>query len=399
MDIYDPGLMAASGRIDGTSTPTGDANDKPKTELDQNVEKLVGNISNWWSGIAKKSQDSITQARKEMENRGGIVNYAKSEYAKLESSLGDAQKKARDQSQTASQPGEIDSTSEETRSEDTSMQSENSKGKQRAIDDQDPAAEPKAGTVSNQGPTLGASVSSLFSKLTTDPRLVQLQHSLTSTLQSTSSPQAQDGQKEGDDATPTRGGAPVKLQESLSKLSLTIQSHLPHLDLKESQQLATKYLHATESFAREMQSDMKEFVGELVRVVPPEGEDVSANPTPSTAVDSAADNSKTSTAAKLSSEAVEANRETHKDSNTATSATGAATRQTAAATAAPADEEEEDFAWDEDDEEAAATSVAIPAAPLKREKSNTDDAAAPTATEIKASTGKDDDTEEDSDWE
>ncbi len=70
----------------------------PKTELDQNVEKLVGNISNWWSGFAKKSQDSINQARKEMESKGGIVNYAKSEYAKLETSIGEAQKKARDQS-------------------------------------------------------------------------------------------------------------------------------------------------------------------------------------------------------------------------------------------------------------------------------------------------------------
>ena len=66
MDIYDPGLIAGSTRADGTNTPNDPAN---KTELDQNVEKLVGNISSWWSGIAKKSQDSITQARKEMDRQ------------------------------------------------------------------------------------------------------------------------------------------------------------------------------------------------------------------------------------------------------------------------------------------------------------------------------------------
>ena len=101
MDIYDPGLMGAAGRV-GTSTPSTNEADQPaKTELDQNVEKLVGNISSWWSGIAKKSQDSLAQARKEVETRGGIVNFAKAEYAKLETSIGEAQKKARDQSQVA----------------------------------------------------------------------------------------------------------------------------------------------------------------------------------------------------------------------------------------------------------------------------------------------------------
>lgn len=388
MDIYDPGLMAGTGRADGTSTPT--SNDQSsKTELDQNVEKLVGNISNWWTGFAKKSQDSITQVRKEMENRGGIVNYAKSEYAKLESSIGEAQKKARDQSQQQEQEADQESGSAPNAdSEDATNRSENSKGKQRAVDD--PAAAEDGATALNPGPTLGASVSSLFSKLTSDPRLVQLQHSLTSTLQSVSSPAGTKELKDGDATEKAAGPTPINIQESLSKLSLTIQSHLPHLDLKESQQLATRYLHATESFAREMQSDMKDFVGELVRIVPPEGEDAEAK-APATveseSVSKAAPAEKTAT----SSAPVKASK--------ASADTSEPAKEVAAAS-----EEEEDFAWDEDDEEAAAASTeAAPPATSTTEKAAATDKTATTAvaaiSESKPTPSKTEESDEDSDWE
>ncbi|CDR87686.1 uncharacterized protein SPSC_03475 [Sporisorium scitamineum] len=393
MDIYDPGLMAGGGRADGSSTLT--SNDQNnKTELDQNVEKLVGNISNWWTGFAKKSQDSITQARKEMENRGGIVNYAKSEYAKLESSIGEAQKKARDQSQQqsqeANQESSADSATVPAASEDAANRSGNSKGKQRAIDD--PAAAPDSATALNQGPTLGASVLSLFTKLTSDPRLVQLQHSLTSTLQSVSSPAGIKEPKDGDATETATGATPINIQESLSKLSLTIQSHLPHLDLKESQQLATRYLHATESFAREMQSDMKDFVGELVRIVPPEGEARETHSPTTVGSDSVA---KAGVADKTAADS-----QPEKLGKTSADTTEQVQKQAATASA----EEEEDFAWDEDDEEAAAASTeAAPPATSATEKAKAADQASstavPAASENKAAASKAEESEEDSDWE
>ncbi|GAC97077.1 hypothetical protein PHSY_004661 [Pseudozyma hubeiensis SY62] len=376
MDIYDPGLMAANGRADGTATPTGNSSAN-KTELDQNVEKLVGNISNWWTGFAKKSQDSITQARKEMETRGGIVNYAKSEYAKLESSIGDAQKKAREQSQ---QPQEVKQGDGDTPAEgDASPRSEVSKGKQRAVDDQDPTLREAA------GPTLGASVSSLFSKLTSDPRLVQLQHSLTSTLQSVSSPTA-DSKELGDGAdkaSATATPGPKNLQESLSRLSLTIQSHLPHLDLKESQQLASRYMQATESFAREVQSDMKEFVGELVRIVPPEEEDKESRS--SVVQEEAGVSEKTATPAKMIA---------HMQQNT--NAPVAATESSAPQAEAAATEEE-DFAWDEDDDEVAAAGTENASAAVATKEQPVEPLAAATHTE--SAKTKADESEEDSDWE
>ncbi|ETS60976.1 hypothetical protein PaG_04907 [Moesziomyces aphidis] len=349
MDIYDPGLMGAAGRV-GTSTPSTNEADQPaKTELDQNVEKLVGNISSWWSGIAKKSQDSLAQARKEVETRGGIVNFAKAEYAKLETSIGEAQKKARDQSQAA--PTASDLEGEQT--SESVAQSETSKGKQRAMDET--TFEVQEGA-QGQGPTLGASISTLFGKLTADPRLVSLQQSLTSTLQGVTSPKdGEPGQK--------------NLQESLSKLSATIQSHLPHLDLKESQQLATRYLHATENFAREMQSDMKELVGDLVRIVPPE-EDESA------------------------SAAVEASKETAVEAPVPQASPKPADSKITDV-AAPA-HDEEDFAWDEDDEEAAAgaDSKSAPAAPEPKPEPAS---AEPAKTPTKPSEPHQSD--EDSDWE
>ncbi|KAJ1032674.1 hypothetical protein NDA16_000697 [Ustilago loliicola] len=402
MDIYDPGLMGAAGRVDGSSTPTGtSSNDGPKTELDQNVEKLVGNISNWWSGFAKKSQDSINQARKQVETRGGIVNYAKSEYAKLESSIGEAQKKARDQSQTASQPtgasgeGDEDSATKTTGTEETPVRSETSKGKQRAVDDQDAPAPTEAGIASNQGPTLGASVSSLFSKLTSDPRLVQLQQSLTSTLQSVATPQGQSLNKEGGDAQKSAGANPINIQESLSKLSLTIQSHLPHLDLQESQQLATRYLHATESFAREVQLDMKDFVGELVRIVPPEGESEEKTGLPA---------SKTADAEVKSVEVTDKTASpTSSGGKPGSNATSKSVSSTPAAaadkTARTPSEDEEDFAWDEDDEEAAAGVEAKSAAATKKEATPAASTAASTATETKPVESKKSESDEDSDWE
>ena len=384
MDIYDPGLMAGAARADGTSTPT--SADKPKTELDENVEKIVGNISNWWSGFAKKSQDSIQQARKEMENRGGIVNYAKSEYAKLESSMGEAQKKARDQSQN---PPEAKEGSVE--SEDVQVPSENSKGKQRALDDQDPSTTTEAGTASNQGPTLGASVSSLFSKLTSDPRLVQLQQSLTTTLQSVGQP------KEGE-GTEKSAANPIKLQESLSKLSLTIQSHLPHLDVEKSQQLAKRYMNATESFAKEIQSDMKDFVGELVRIVPPEGEAGSAEEVSQKVADVQNNSSEATVVSAEKSPKLE------QKSKAATSAPSispveAAKDTTTKAAPSKTEEDEEDFAWDEDHEEAAAATAGASAAAAQEEKTPTVDATPAKPTETKPVQEKASDSDEDSDWE
>lgn len=388
MDIYDPGLMAANGSVDGSSTPTGNESVN-KTELDQNVEKLVGNISSWWSGFAKKSQDSITQARKEMETRGGIVNYAKSEYAKLESSIGEAQKKARDHSQ---QPqGAKEDLSAESSSTDSASRSEVSKGKQRAIDNHTSAVAPSDDAEgANQGPTLGASMSSLFSKLTSDPRLVQLQHSLTSTLQSVSSPVTSN---EPNDATRTTN--PIKLQESLSKLSLTIQSHLPHLDLKESQQLANRYLQATESFAREVQSDMKEFVGELVRIVPPEERGAEAE---STAAKSDSTYSGSDVAEKTAPP-IAADNQSQPSGKARPGSTDAKT-QTVAATDATS--EEEDFAWDEDDEEAAAVRSEIAVSTTSSTGKAAEQlsmATTPTVKQAETVQAKNEESEEDSDWE
>ncbi|PWZ03171.1 hypothetical protein BCV70DRAFT_197409 [Testicularia cyperi] len=413
MDIYDPGLMGASAR-GGQETPTTDADgsgsgSQNRTELDQNVEKLVDNLSSWWTGFAKKSQDSINQARQQVENQGGIVNYAKTGYAKLESSIADAQKRARDQSSvsahaTADSHDSTGITTSAASSAEPLPPTSVDKGKQRAVDEPetvDDAAQ--LSSAEGPAPTLAASVTSLFSKLTSDPRVVQLQKSLTTTLQTVAAPQP----SFNEDGTPrSSGNAAANLQESLSRLSLTIQSHLPHLDLKESQQLAVKYMHATENFAKEMQTDMKEFVGELVRIVPPEPDTAATETAPGAgSMPAQADRSETSnTGSALVPAAASASASVAAEvpNNESTAHIGGA-----AATVA---DDEEDFAWDEEDEEAVVAAAAAksnlkpPAATSTTKPADSTAKAQKPAEKEDPQTKKDviqteDDEDEDSDWE
>ncbi|EST06225.1 hypothetical protein PSEUBRA_004106 [Kalmanozyma brasiliensis GHG001] len=385
MDLRDPNIIEDTDRVDGSGTSTSVTTDT-KTDLDQNVEKIVGSISSWFTGFAKKSQDTIIQARKEMEDRGGIVNYAKSEYAKLESSLEEAQKNADDNLST------LPATSVEDAFLHSEKETSKGKGKERVVNDQDaPATAADSGDTAHTGPTLGASVTSLFSKITSDPRIASLQQSLTSTLQSVSSPTSTGTEKDADGTERTTGPTPINLQESLSKLSLTIQSHLPHLDLKESQQLATKYLHATENYAREIQSDMKDFVGELVRIVPPEGE--AAQPGTATALAPKPISKDTSTSTTESS--------AQQDAKATTPATTESSALAASDLKSPSAESEEDFAWDGEDDEAAAAAAKPEATTPSTAKAA---APAPDTTvaagqDKKPTQSKTEDSDEDSDWE
>ncbi len=119
---------------------------------------------------------------------------------------------------------------------------------------------------------------------------------------------------------------------------------------------------------------MKDFVGELVRVVPPEGEAGSAEGNAAKAGD-----------AEIKSENVQekvaapAEVATDKDakSQAALPVTDAKATVPSVGTAAPAaEEEEEDFAWDEDDEEAAASTKGGPVATKKDERAPTAEAPA-----------------------
>lgn len=110
--------------------------------------------------------------------------------------------------------------------------------------------------------------------LNSDPRIKDIQKSLASTLQSVSAPASQatgEGEKGLPEQQQQEGGL-ASAGEALPALARTLQSRLPHLDWKESQALAKKYYAESQSAAKDWTREMGDFVGELVKIVPPEEE-------------------------------------------------------------------------------------------------------------------------------
>ena len=140
---------------------------------------------------------------------------------------------------------------------------------------------------------------------------------------------------------------------------------------------------------------MKDFVGELVRIVPPEGETEAADEASSQAVAGEGKNVENEKDVAIVSD--EKSPKAEGASKMAPS-TAVDTRVTAKA-APPSEEEDEDFAWDEDDEEAAAATAVKPAAASKDERPEAAKASTAEATVKKPSQDKNADSEDDSDWE
>lgn len=107
--------------------------------------------------------------------------------------------------------------------------------------------------------------------LASEPRVQELQRSLASTLQSARSAAANvtspaapgEAGAEGTDASRS-----APLATALPALSKTIQAAIPHLDWKQSQELAKRYYAASESMAKDLGKEMQTLANEMVRIVP-----------------------------------------------------------------------------------------------------------------------------------
>lgn len=109
-------------------------------------------------------------------------------------------------------------------------------------------------------------VQSFWDRLQTDPRLNNIQASLASTLKNVSVPKAGAAK----DASTGEEGTPIV---SFADLSKQFQASFPHLNWKESQSLAKKYYDASENVARDWGKEMSNLMGDLVTIVPPEGQE------------------------------------------------------------------------------------------------------------------------------
>ncbi|EPQ25940.1 uncharacterized protein PFL1_06395 [Pseudozyma flocculosa PF-1] len=420
MDIYDKALTQQTTQLqhsddqdrshdddhadDAAASVAASASAPATQQAQQEISNLVTGISSWWSGVTQK-------AKQHVDSQGGLLNMAKSEYSRLEAQLSDAQAKARNDALAASQPptSDIDlaaaAAAAAAPSADlatpTSTSSPDAKGKQRQLDDQSQDAGAALFTTTTTTATDDAALAhpleaatSFFSRITTqltsDPRVAALQKNILASL-----PTAQQQEREQGEAAGGRGDDVATAQTTLSSLSRTIQSHLPHLDLKQSQQIASRYLEASESFAKDLGKDMRQLAGELVRIVPPEEDGAEGH-----------------------------RQEVIEESHAAPPPPPQQQPQPAAAQGAKgareSDEDEDGFVWDEEDQVAgdeakpagesaasAATTAAAAETPAKDASKAKGASAAATATATPAATtpakkesgGGGGESDEDSDWE
>ncbi|PWN52215.1 hypothetical protein IE53DRAFT_385374 [Violaceomyces palustris] len=318
MDIYDDALTgsktptttgqdqasrsssSSSSSSSQTTNLTTSLSDSQQPTLQKDVEQIVGGISSWWSGFSKKSQESISNARQQIDSQGGLMSIAKKEIARFEDQLAQAQKRAREQSLAGpASTSSIPATSDlpfgldvaEFEGEQKLDQDPKAESSSQAAS-QDQRQQPPSSPITAATEVVNSATSFLTrvtSQISNDPRIVNLQRNLASSLsQQQQSPPVSDGEGERGKGTGGEGGtssnsAVNNVQETLSKLSLTIQSHLPHLDWTESQGLAKKYLEASESFAKDLGKEMKELASEMVRIVPPPPPSDSSGPSSSQA--------------------------------------------------------------------------------------------------------------------
>ncbi|KAN0061212.1 hypothetical protein ACQY0O_006948 [Thecaphora frezii] len=383
MDIYDRALTQQQppdhDGTDAAAAATASASTSPATSraqpsLEAEVSNLVTGISSWWSGVAQKSQASISQAKQHVDKQGGLLSFAKSEYTKLEAQIADAQKKAR---QESFQPpaSDIDAAAAVAPAA-APAGSSGEKGKQRAVDQQDPVAAASSdaeavasaseeGTEVSSTPRALASgtegsgpldaASAFFgrvtSQLTSDPRVAALQRNLLASLPTSkggADASAAADREAGDGSQ--RAAAGINVQQTLSNLSRTLQAHLPHLELGQTQQLASRYLEASENFAKDLGKDMRELANELVRIVPPEEQQQQQHDGKAEQGDEKRPSEDANKDVAPAAAVNEGKKEAEK----------AAPAETAGA---DVKEEEDDFVWDEEDEADKADKAAPAVAP------------------------------------
>lgn len=302
---------------DGDGKDSGDglnpsSNDEPTLASD--MQQLTNSLGSWWSGFSKQSvqtfnqaQTKLQEASKNVNEQGGIVEFAKREAKRIEKELEEKRREAKERVQRqeeeekAARAQALAQQEEEQRkdggvrrgSSDEAIRATTARGASldgveeegEELFDADataPAASASAsasGATSDKGtqPTTATSTSSLFDRLqslSSDPRVASLQKDVSSRINSlnlfgsggsaataATTTTTQRGTHGGDAGADTLPTIFSDLSKSLSKLSSP-----------ETKELARKYMKASEEVVGKVGEEWKDFLGELVRVVPPEGE-------------------------------------------------------------------------------------------------------------------------------
>jgi len=101
------------------------------------------------------------------------------------------------------------------------------------------------------------------------PRMVDLGKGLQESLNTSNTTSTYSNEKELD--TEIGSKKPLNINSTLSNLATTFQKQIPNLDFEKSQNLARKYLEASEKGLRDAGKEMKGLMGDLVKIVPEDG--------------------------------------------------------------------------------------------------------------------------------
>ncbi|WFD29248.1 hypothetical protein MSPP1_000255 [Malassezia sp. CBS 17886] len=223
-------------------------------KLEDKVAGAVGGLSSWWSGVSKQSQEAVQAARSAIEEQGGVVQAARHELLRLDSSMDDASRRAREQSRGAAEPveaGYVDELAEENTRETAD---ETPCGPAAHVHGAPGAARPERGAQEH------AAAQGAASENAAQGGPVAVPTGIWDTLQRLAHhPQVEHLQQQfGAVVHPTS-----QTDGEASKRSL-------RETLYDVEQAAVQYLHNGEALAREVGKDMQDLLHDIVQVVPDE---------------------------------------------------------------------------------------------------------------------------------
>lgn len=292
----------------------------PPPTFEAEISQLTSSLTSWWGSVTKQSQATLDQARSHIQSQGGILNAAKSEWSKLDAHLNDTQKRAREATfspndgaghavdDTLATPTEDEILED---SADAARRSDKGKGRappspigdNRSTERRDAQESTQLisadGTIFDSAPPsdnnldgahkrnsasidlnavakeaqvqatqFANNATSFFSRIgsqiAADPRVANLQKSLTSGIAGPTNTTA--SSTEGG-AVPDNTSASTTTSRNAPDGATATNNALP--SWATTQALARKYLAEAEAVARDVSKDVRELMNEVVQVIPP----------------------------------------------------------------------------------------------------------------------------------
>lgn len=290
-----------SRAIDSDTSAGASASDSSNSNptLASDVQQLTTSLGSWWSGFSKQSAETFAQAQtkfqeasKNVNEQGGIVEYAKREAKRIEKELEEKRREAKErvQKQQEEDKAKRDIEAEEARQRqaEQSEHDTNTAKARSSVDvtteageelfdadhDSTPATSTQSNTATSAASTTATNLFNRLQSLSSDPKVASLQRDVTARIHSLNlfgaSTSTTTGAGEAKAATDTKDASSTP--DTLPTIFSDLSKSLSKLSSPETKELAKKYMKASEDVMSKVGEEWKDFMGELVRIVPPEGQ-------------------------------------------------------------------------------------------------------------------------------